>query len=346
MPLIDAGCGDLYFVDTYIMSKPDCVKIETRAGVDAAWRRDTRSSDIDVHASAQVDWSLKYEQLSGGPFVGEVKHIHLPGLRLVYESMNQAAHQRGSLGSGYFGFAVALESADTAIFSGQKLSKTAVMIGKSEDLDLSTPSDFSLIAVVVERSLLNELWVNMYQKSPSSWLNRQLVVQANPAKIDFLKHAHLSLMRHIESTSSLFDNEQFVIQMRDEILYEWISVIPDKVDVPNLKSLADRRNLVDQACTEMMSHREQLQTILEVCKSVGASPRKLQYCFQDVLGISPKRYLRAIRLNGARRDLKRNADSKTGIADIAARWGFWHAGQFVSLYRQQFGEAPSATLKQ
>jgi len=39
-----------------------------------------------------------------------------------------------------------------------------------------------------------------------------------------------------------------------------------------------------------------LMELLALCRAVGASPRKLAYCFQDVLGMSPARYLRLMRL--------------------------------------------------
>jgi AraC family ethanolamine operon transcriptional activator len=82
--------------------------------------------------------------------------------------------------------------------------------------------------------------------------------------------------------------------------------------------------------------------MLEVCRRVGASRRKLNYCFQEVLGSSPVKYLRAVRLNGVRRELRAGA---AAVQDVAARWGFWHLGQFAREYRQQFGELPSETRR-
>jgi AraC family ethanolamine operon transcriptional activator len=38
-------------------------------------------------------------------------------------------------------------------------------------------------------------------------------------------------------------------------------------------------------------------------------------------------------------------DAHTGVQDVAARWGFWHLGQFSLDYKRQFGELPSATLR-
>jgi AraC family ethanolamine operon transcriptional activator len=83
--------------------------------------------------------------------------------------------------------------------------------------------------------------------------------------------------------------------------------------------------------------------MLELCSQVGASRRKLTYCFQDVLGTSPMQYLRAVRLNGVRRELR--SGEAAAVQDAAARWGFFHMGQFSTDYKKQFGELPSATLR-
>ena len=51
-------------------------------------------------------------------------------------------------------------------------------------------------------------------------------------------------------------------------------------------------------------------------------------------------------LNAVRRELRVATGSPDEpIAAIAARWGFWHMGQFSRDYKQQFGELPSVTLR-
>jgi AraC family transcriptional regulator, ethanolamine operon transcriptional activator len=71
----------------------------------------------------------------------------------------------------------------------------------------------------------------------------------------------------------------------------------------------------------------------------------LQYCFEEVLGIAPASYLRAIRLNGVRRELASAAPGERAVQDVAAAWGFWHLSQFAADYRKLFGLRPSETLK-
>ncbi|MBQ0922131.1 AraC family transcriptional regulator, partial [Hydrogenophaga aromaticivorans] len=69
--------------------------------------------------------------------------------------------------------------------------------------------------------------------------------------------------------------------------------------------------------------------------------RALQYAFEEVMQISPVTYLRAMRLNQVRSELRQNRAAPVG--DVAARWGFWHPSRFASDYKALFGELPSAT---
>jgi AraC family ethanolamine operon transcriptional activator len=95
----------------------------------------------------------------------------------------------------------------------------------------------------------------------------------------------------------------------------------------------------------MRSHIAEPITVADLCVELGVSRRTLQYSFQDVLGTNPVRFLRAMRLNGARRDLRAGTAPADSVQDIAARWGFWHMGHFVTDYKRMFGELPSETLR-
>ena len=311
----------------------------------AAWVRTLATGDLDELAQAQHDWSLHYDQLSRGVFAGSVTHVQLPGLRLVREAANCALRQRGEIGRGQVGFALPIALPGDAHFNGQRLSLDAMMTGRGEGLDLATPAGFSMIAVVVDRELLAALWLSLYQKPLAAWLDHQLVVQARPAVADALRATHLGLMSRLLASPQLRADDFTVRRLRDDVLVEWIEAIPARVDLGGLRTTAARKRVVDRACEVMLSQPELPPSILQVCHTIGASPRKLEYCFRDVLGTTPLQYLRAVRLNGVRRDLRRNADPAVGVQDIASRWGFWHMSDLSADYKRQFGELPSQTLR-
>jgi AraC-like DNA-binding protein len=89
---------------------------------------------------------------------------------------------------------------------------------------------------------------------------------------------------------------------------------------------------------------DQALYIPEICKVIGASERTLRVCSQELLGVSPKRYLMLRRMHLVRRALRESGPVATTVTEIATRYGFWQFGRFAGEYRSLFGELPSATL--
>ena len=85
-------------------------------------------------------------------------------------------------------------------------------------------------------------------------------------------------------------------------------------------------------------------TDIIIPNSTVSSDTVVNYAFRDRLGVTPKQYLQATRLHRVRHAIL-DAARPRPISEIAARWGFWHMGQFAADYRRQFGELPSETLR-
>jgi transcriptional regulator GlxA family with amidase domain len=86
-------------------------------------------------------------------------------------------------------------------------------------------------------------------------------------------------------------------------------------------------------------------TVADVADEAGVGVRALQQAFRRALGMSPTEYLRQVRLRAAHRDLLDADPAATTVADVAARWGWLHAGRFAARYRARYGVAPAATLR-
>jgi AraC family ethanolamine operon transcriptional activator len=159
---------------------------------------------MDEHAAVQHGWALQYEQLSSGQFKGRIHHVQLPEVTLVREDTNMALRQRGRLDDKVYGFAMALQDSSDLFFNGQRVPENAIMCGKGDELDLTTPAKFSLIALVVDRSLLNTLWERMYQKPLAHWLETQLVLQTTSIKAQNLRELQLTVLDQASALAKLF----------------------------------------------------------------------------------------------------------------------------------------------
>lgn len=86
-------------------------------------------------------------------------------------------------------------------------------------------------------------------------------------------------------------------------------------------------------------------TMADIADAVSVTPRAVQYMFRRQLDTTPMGYLRRLRLERARTDLLSADPTRDTVAAIAMRWGFAHTGRFSQVYRGEFGESPSATLR-
>jgi AraC family ethanolamine operon transcriptional activator len=107
----------------------------------------------------------------------------------------------------------------------------------------------------------------------------------------------------------------------------------------------NHRRIVARAQDYLFSHQHEAISVTDLCEKLYVSRRTLQNSFQDVLQITPLAYLKFIRLNAVRRELKNPASPYRTVQDAAAAWGFWHMGQFAADYSRLFCERPSEALR-
>ena len=105
-----------------------------------------------------------------------------------------------------------------------------------------------------------------------------------------------------------------------------------------------RSPTIQRAVDYIEEHLGEPIEVTAIAEHAHLSVRALQEGFQSALGTTPMRYVREARLQRVRTDLH-TATGAEGVAEIAFRWGFTHLGRFASMYRQAFGECPSAALQ-
>jgi AraC-like DNA-binding protein len=108
--------------------------------------------------------------------------------------------------------------------------------------------------------------------------------------------------------------------------------------------IAARYHAAIRARQYIDAHLDQALTMASVCHASYSSPRALQYAFQEIFGVSPKKYIRCARLSRVRCELNLSTKTYGRVTQLATKWGLWHLSRFSSDYYEQFGELPSVTL--
>jgi AraC family ethanolamine operon transcriptional activator len=299
------------------------------------WRM-LEAADADEQAHNLKDWQQQYDQISHGEFYGRISEISLKHVHAFREYTSQSVRQQCNVwpDSIWLGF-----SADnkTCRINGHNVGNQTLMVrpGNTE-FELVSPEQFNIYGIVANQSALMEVAEKQDIASNLSLLNSPMR-DWSPQKLDQLKKLLNQFIKptHAESVGKL--EEDILLMAMLDILQQ------DDTERREPPSLAKRQAVVAKVKEHLLSHPNKQITITELCELAHVSRRTLQYSFEDVLGISPLRYLRISRLNSVRRTLLSDIRDDETILRIAERWGFWHAGQFAHDYTQLFGENPSQT---
>jgi AraC family ethanolamine operon transcriptional activator len=157
-----------------------------------------------------------------------------------------------------------------------------------------------------------------------------------------------------------------------EYLYEWLIGIKGSVSPSSFEWRAVGATLEscfrgeylpwhDEACVSSYSHRVHYVTFRravqfmrqhfqrdiymdELAAECRVSARSVRYAFEHAVGLSPNRYLSALRLCEAHRRLSSFGARFGSVKAVALECGFWNTSRFASGYRSMFGENPSDTV--
>ena len=108
----------------------------------------------------------------------------------------------------------------------------------------------------------------------------------------------------------------------------------------------EARNRVARLAQEYIeAHYSEAVHIEDLCRVTGVGVRTLQRCFREYFNLTVSTYLKAVRLDSARRELLAADRSDTSVTRIAMRHGCTHLGRFSVEFRDRFGQTPRETLR-
>jgi len=303
------------------------------------------STDIEEQAASLNGWHQVYEQITPGRFLGRLHEVRFAGVQLFRETSNQVVHQSGTPWPGSRAVGVPIAMDGTALFCGQPVDlDTLVTIGPADELDFYAPRRFDILGLAIDAGLLEVHARRVEHRDIATLFDARNVFKPGAARLDEFRRALLTVLESLVVNPTALQFRQAQRVLEQTMLHAVVAVVADDVPSPELAH-PRRRHIVDAAKDFMRARIAETITVADLCIELGVSRRTLQYSFQEVLGINPVRFLRAMRLNGVRRDLKNPGAQPGSVQDTAANWGFWHLGHFVTDYKRMFGELPSETLR-
>jgi AraC family ethanolamine operon transcriptional activator len=308
-------------------------------------RRSLQTPDIDVLAACLHGWGQHYDQLTSGAFAGEFEEFGFSAVQIFREVMNQSVFESGAPQVGAHTVAVAAGLDGDGWFNGQTVYEDSLLLVRDgEGFDFRTPRRHEVMAAVVDDARL-AVYARQVEHREIDF-SRRAPIETAPARAGAFRNFLSTLFASLRAAPTMLESPQLRRALEQAIyaaVLEAMGEVEEDFQLP--PNARARQAIVERARECVRAHPDEPPTVADLCALLGVSRRTLQYCFQEVLDLNPVRFLRVMRLNGVRRDLREAAARGETIGDIAARWGFWHLSHFAADYREMFGELPSETLK-
>ena len=307
-----------------------------------------QSRDVDDHAQALDGWQQRYEQLGGGRFEGRAWQLVMNEGTLLREHTNRHLREQITPPPDHLVLAVPLAVMPGSTFGGRPLDRESLLIfGADDEYDLVSAGELDLIGLSVHRDVLAGLapskveWLERAQQERNLGLSpdsasaiRQMLMAVTAQTEEDGALDRLEGRGQAEELLTATLTQTVILAMHSEESHQ-AQTIPRRADT--------RLKVVKRAIEYMRAHLHEDIGVPEICAAAFASRRSLQYCFEEFLQTTPQAYLRALRLNEARRALKLRTDLP--ITVIASDLGFSSASHFTRHYKLMFDELPSETLK-
>lgn len=302
------------------------------------------AGDVDEQAGFLAGYRQAYEQLGRGRFYGRLWQRAMPAGVLFRESTNRQLRQVVHPPPDHVAIAVPVSVEQSSRFAGRPLTLESLMVlSGSEEYELTSAGAMDLVGISVHGDVLASLAVENQE-----WLHRATRtrhLQVAPDSAAAIRKSLLSQLDDAADRLPIFGSAAGdVASLATTVTKTVLLAMSGEDQSCNIPRRAESRlRVVRRAIEYLHTHLHEDVPTAEICRAACASRRTLQYCFEEFLQTTPQTYLRALRLNEARRRLKSSADAQ--ITFVATEFGFNSASHFTRQYRSMFGELPSQTMR-
>lgn len=304
---------------------------------------------IDVMRRAFDECKMEAISLSEGELRGTLGSYRHGAATLCSFVVDFAIHSRFVLPPGYFLFCYFYQAAQGSWCAGMPLHSGTVLLalpGSSCEMMLAPESSISLALAPVRPSVLSAV-----ERNPDSFgdAGQQFSLFRPECHAETRLGARYAVMfdsligkpRH--GMSVFVESGMADTLVDDRALSELFAQ-----SVPALTPANGYRPhypTLRKAVRFMRANLHRDIYIEEIAAAVQISDRSLRHVFDDLLGVSPTRYLSLLRLHEASRRLSVHGNAnRPSIKAVAMSCGLWDLSRFAANYRRAFGEHPSATL--
>ena len=232
----------------------------------------------------------------------------------------------------------AMDDAVSAILDGAEVQSPSVLLMRGEVTCEFVEPQANLLAFVKFDTIEGRGW-------PGE-AGRAEVIPARPADLSALRSVTRDIFLLASNSPDLLVQAQVIGQLEESLLQavdQTLASPSPRADEGRV-SLGQYLALVRKLDEYLEANSAGVIHSAELAAGFGVSVRTLNNAVVAIRGLSLHRYTRLRRLWNVRVQLVQGAPADA-LKAIALANGFWHMGEFRSLYRDLFGETPQQTLE-
>jgi AraC family ethanolamine operon transcriptional activator len=302
-----------------------------------------QSHNFDDLTSLQYGWEFSVSQLGPSEDLSHATLYQTPNIGYNSFQFGSAYDQCLRSREGFLSFGLLDKENPTTWTHDQLLPNNGIIIfPHDEDVKGASPVGFCGSGVHFAKDFLVRLVEQVYNQPINFLVPSPGIYMTDVEKLGVLR-TELRCWRELASPGA--DIRPDIIKCREESLA--MAVINALIDEEFLEKESLARTTRSVSLALDIIHTSELDSIsaMELCKQTKCSQRTLEKCFSKRLGITPKKYIKCLRLAEVHKGLRNFDDlDYDSIIELAGVNGFWHMGQFAADYRRIYGELPSETL--
>jgi AraC family transcriptional regulator, ethanolamine operon transcriptional activator len=172
------------------------------------------------------------------------------------------------------------------------------------------------------------------------------LIATQPAELATLRSVTRDILLLASDSADLLPDPRVISHVEETLLQaiDRVLQVPCPISETGRPDLSSYLRLVRQLDDFLHDNAGRTLHSAEMARNFGVSVRTLNNAVVAIRGMSMQRYTRLQRLWSVRQQLVR-VPSAEAMKAVALANGFWHMGEFRTLYRDTLGETPQQTLE-
>ncbi|QTN37870.1 AraC family transcriptional regulator [Cryomorphaceae bacterium] len=296
----------------------------------------TKFNDLDLLRENVVDWNLDFLPLGAGKFEFSITQGFLETIMIGQGNFYGKLEQQGLTPEGFRTFVIpAFDNVHYTWRNKPLHGRSLSLFPTNGELFSISDSSFNVYTLSFRQDVFQRILATKKNTRLEQAVAGENVWDLDVRTTDYLRSLSKYFLEALASNHNVAQNSEQILHA----IFNAIAHQEGRGD-QNEKGLL----IIEEATQWLKLHSARDFRMHDLHKSIGLGERTLQNLFKETYGLTPKQYVTNFRIRRVHELLKQAHHSQT-IADISAKQGFWHMGQFAKDYKQLIGELPSETLK-